>query len=123
MLLIIYEPQAQHSARSLQALISSYAPVKFDFPHFRAGSKNSVLKAFVMELWQPTMNRSPIWKFLLRPFVLILFGLLAVPAAAQSVYDEPVTLSVMTFNIWLGGDTVDFGKVVEAVQRAGADIV
>jgi endonuclease/exonuclease/phosphatase family metal-dependent hydrolase len=29
----------------------------------------------------------------------------------------------MTFNIWLGGDVVDFGKVVAAVQAAQADIV
>jgi len=29
----------------------------------------------------------------------------------------------MTFNIWLGGDVVDFGKVVEAIQAANADIV
>jgi endonuclease/exonuclease/phosphatase family metal-dependent hydrolase len=29
----------------------------------------------------------------------------------------------MTFNIWLGGELVDFGKVVEAIRAADADIV
>ena len=29
----------------------------------------------------------------------------------------------MTFNVWLGGDVVDFGKVVEVIRASGADIV
>ena len=29
----------------------------------------------------------------------------------------------MTFNVWLGGDVVDFGKVIETIQASGADIV
>ena len=29
----------------------------------------------------------------------------------------------MTFNIWLGGEVVDFAKVVEAIEVSGADIV
>jgi endonuclease/exonuclease/phosphatase family metal-dependent hydrolase len=41
------------------------------------------------------------------------------PAAAQ----EPATLRVMTFNIWVGGERVDFAKVVEAIELADADIV
>ncbi len=30
---------------------------------------------------------------------------------------------VMTFNVWLGGDQVNFAKVVEAIERANADVV
>ncbi|MGV2437538.1 MAG UNVERIFIED_CONTAM: hypothetical protein LVT10_23715 [Anaerolineae bacterium] len=29
----------------------------------------------------------------------------------------------MTFNIWVGGELVDFGKVVEAIQLSQADVV
>ena len=29
----------------------------------------------------------------------------------------------MTFNIWLGGDVVDFGNVIAAIQASQADIV
>src|SRR3954451_22216556 len=43
----------------------------------------------------------------------------AVPTPAPT----PAQVRVMTFNIWLGGDVVDFGKVVAAVQAAQADIV
>src|SRR5262245_39342576 len=44
---------------------------------------------------------------------------LAVPARAQA----PTDVRLMTFNIWLGGDVVDFDKVVEVIRRSGADIV
>jgi endonuclease/exonuclease/phosphatase family metal-dependent hydrolase len=43
----------------------------------------------------------------------------AVPLPAPT----PVDVRVMTFNIWLGGDQVDFAKVVEAIAAARADIV
>ena len=36
---------------------------------------------------------------------------------------EPVALRVMTFNVWLGAIRVDVGKVVEAIQAVGADVV
>ena len=29
----------------------------------------------------------------------------------------------MSFNIWLGGDVVDFGKVVETIEASGAEVV
>ena len=45
--------------------------------------------------------------------------LAAAPAHAQA----PADVRVMSFNIWLGGDVVDFGKVVEVIERADADIV
>jgi hypothetical protein len=35
----------------------------------------------------------------------------------------PARVRVMTFNIWLGGDVVDFGKVIDAITAARADIV
>ncbi|MDX2140351.1 MAG: endonuclease/exonuclease/phosphatase family protein [Chloroflexota bacterium] len=34
-----------------------------------------------------------------------------------------VEVRMMTFNIWVGGELVDFGKVIEAIQLANADIV
>jgi exonuclease III len=42
------------------------------------------------------------------------------PSAAEPT---PVTLKVMTFNIWLGGDQVNFNKVIDAIRAADADIV
>jgi endonuclease/exonuclease/phosphatase family metal-dependent hydrolase len=35
----------------------------------------------------------------------------------------PVTIKVMSFNIWLGGDQVNFQKLIEAIRAADADIV
>ncbi|NDL55924.1 endonuclease/exonuclease/phosphatase family protein [Phytoactinopolyspora mesophila] len=43
--------------------------------------------------------------------------------AAHAHADEEITLRVMTFNIWVGGDQVSFDKVVEAIEVAEADIV
>ena len=43
----------------------------------------------------------------------------AVPTPAPT----PVEVRVMTFNIWLGGDVVDFAKVIDAITAARADIV
>ena len=34
-----------------------------------------------------------------------------------------VTLKLMTFNVWVGGDQVSFSKVIEAITASGADIV
>lgn len=34
-----------------------------------------------------------------------------------------ITLKVMTFNIWIGGEVVDLHQVVAAIQKAGADVV
>jgi endonuclease/exonuclease/phosphatase family metal-dependent hydrolase len=36
---------------------------------------------------------------------------------------EPAELRIMTFNIWLGGELVNFDKVVEAIEKSKADIV
>lgn len=68
--------------------------------------------------------------FQLRRFGLwLLLILVMIPAVAQAqqnpegILSGPVELRVMSFNIWLGGELVDFGKVVEAIQLAKADIV
>ena len=50
---------------------------------------------------------------------LLAAALLATAARA----DDPVTLKVLTFNIWYGGDQVSFAKVIEAIRLADADIV
>ena len=42
---------------------------------------------------------------------------------SDAIADEQIDLRVMTFNIEWGGTNVSFDKVVEAVQRSGADIV
>jgi endonuclease/exonuclease/phosphatase family metal-dependent hydrolase len=43
------------------------------------------------------------------------------PTAAPAL--APVELRVMTFNIWVGGELVDLGKVIEAIRAAQADVV
>jgi len=43
--------------------------------------------------------------------------------AFQALACTPVTLEVLVFNIEYGGDLVDFGKTVEAVERTAPDIV
>ena len=53
------------------------------------------------------------------PFILLLL----VPQLSQAQAAEPITLRVMTFNIWVGGELVNFGQVVAAIQAAEADIV
>ena len=56
---------------------------------------------------------------------LALAALAVVPAARAQApavplpAPTPVDVRVMTFNIWLGGDVVDFSKVVEAIGRRG----
>ena len=45
----------------------------------------------------------------------------AAPAAAAP--RTPTDVRVMSFNVWLGGDVVDFGGVVRAIRAADADIV
>jgi len=42
---------------------------------------------------------------------------------AQRESFQPVTVRVMTFNIWVGGKLVDFGKVAESIASAEADVV
>ncbi|RAP77172.1 endonuclease/exonuclease/phosphatase family protein [Paenibacillus montanisoli] len=47
---------------------------------------------------------------------------------APSVYGSPapgdtVSLKVMTYNIWLGGNQISLDKTAEAIQAAGADLI
>lgn len=43
--------------------------------------------------------------------------------AAQKTATESVTLNLMTFNIWRGGEEVNFEMIKEAILKANADIV
>jgi endonuclease/exonuclease/phosphatase (EEP) superfamily protein YafD len=49
--------------------------------------------------------------------------LVALGTAARAQSDEAVELRVMIFNIWLGGDQVNIGRVYDAIRAAKADIV
>ena len=53
---------------------------------------------------------------------LVLAAALAAAGPARAAND-PADVRVMSFNIWIGGDVVDFGGVVKAIQGAQADIV
>lgn len=55
-----------------------------------------------------------------------LFALLLWPAGTSlpaAAADEAVTLRIMTFNVWYGGEQVSLEKVGEAIRAANADIV
>jgi endonuclease/exonuclease/phosphatase family metal-dependent hydrolase len=55
----------------------------------------------------------------------LLCGLLLVSGltSAQSAAFSPLDIRIMSFNIWVGGELVNFGKVIEAIQVSGADVV
>jgi len=55
-------------------------------------------------------------------FVLAVCAMLAA-SNAHAAETAPRRVKVMTFNIWLGGDQVNFGKVIEAIKASDADIV
>ena len=44
-------------------------------------------------------------------------------SAAPEPSASPMALKVMTFNVEYGGDTVDFAKVAEAIEKAGPDVI
>lgn len=54
--------------------------------------------------------------------ILVLTGAMSI-VAQDSTPNAPFELRVMSFNIWVGGHLVDFGKVVEAIELAEADVV
>src|SRR5262245_29511704 len=63
-------------------------------------------------------------KILRRGLMLALFALLLpLTVFAQDKAIPPVEIRMMTFNIWRSGTVDDFGKVIEAIQAAKADIV
>lgn len=45
------------------------------------------------------------------------------PTEAQPIPVEAITLRVMTFNVWYGGEQVSFARIAEAIRLAEADIV
>lgn len=60
-------------------------------------------------------NRSRSWK---QAAAAVALTVALVPPALASE-----TIKIMTFNIWLGGDQVNFAKTLEAIEASGADIV
>ncbi len=52
----------------------------------------------------------------------IALALFAAPPAASAAPAQR-TLTVMTFNVWYGGDQIDFGQVARAIRASGADVV
>jgi len=54
--------------------------------------------------------------------VVALLVVVLLAAAAPAHAQAPADVRVMTFNIWLGGDVVDSGSVIRAIQGANADI-
>jgi endonuclease/exonuclease/phosphatase family metal-dependent hydrolase len=57
--------------------------------------------------------------------LVLVLALLPASAAAQAPRSSqvPADVTVMSFNVWLGGDVVDFGNVAEVIRAADADIV
>ncbi len=69
-------------------------------------------------------------RWVLMAAVLVVAGFLAGPGsaapareAAAGVEGSGLDVRVMTFNIWLGGHQVNYGRVVDAIRAADADIV
>ncbi len=54
---------------------------------------------------------------------LLVIGLVLGSASPARAEDAPVELRVMAFNVWLGGDQVNYTRVVDAIRAADADIV
>jgi len=53
---------------------------------------------------------------------LLLLSAMLFPLAAQAE-PKPVSVKILTFNIWYGGDQLDFSAVIEAIKAADADVV
>ena len=54
---------------------------------------------------------------------IIFWALLATLFSAAAPAAEPVQVKIMSFNMWYGGEQVDFNAVIEAIKKADADIV
>lgn len=63
-------------------------------------------------------SRRGLWAIIVVSLILVSGLVHAQPNPAQ-----PVELRIMTFNIWVGGELVNFDKVIEAIETSGADIV
>ena len=58
-----------------------------------------------------------------RSLVALLSLVIALAAGTTERAEAATDVRVMSFNVWLGGDVVDFGKVAETIRASGADIV
>ncbi len=47
----------------------------------------------------------------------ILSSLFAILFSAAVSAAEPVQVKIMSFNIWYGGDQVDFNGIIEAIKK------
>ncbi len=56
-------------------------------------------------------------------FRLVVGCMALVAVAAHSAAQESVSLKIMSFNIWYGGEQVSFAKVIEAIKAADPDII
>lgn len=54
---------------------------------------------------------------------IIVCSFLAIFFSAAASAAEPVQVKIMSFNIWYGGDQVNFNRIIEAIKKADADIV
>lgn len=54
---------------------------------------------------------------------IIICSFLAIFFSAAASAAEPVQVKIMSFNIWYGGDQVNFNRIIEAIKKADADIV
>ena len=58
-----------------------------------------------------------------RAWLALLLWPAGAPLAAAATADDAVTLRVMTFNVWYGGEQVSLEKIGEAIRAANPDIV
>ena len=58
-----------------------------------------------------------------KPKISVLAAALLATLGNTALAQDPVTLKVMSFNIWYGGEQVDFNQVIAAIRLADADIV
>jgi endonuclease/exonuclease/phosphatase family metal-dependent hydrolase len=60
-----------------------------------------------------------LWRNLAASLAITASSAIAVPVA----HGEPIDLKVMSFNIWYGGEQVNFDKVVQIIRQVDPDIV
>ena len=54
---------------------------------------------------------------------IVMCSFLAMFFSTAASAAEPVQVKIMSFNIWYGGDQVDFNWIIEAIKKSDADIV
>ena len=60
---------------------------------------------------------------ILRVALLAAFAALLSLSGTARADDQPMPLKIMIFNIWLGGDQVNFTRVEDAIRAADPDIL